>query len=234
MDEINFDVLMEVLLKLPKKEVDYKCRTNKLYATICDSEYFWKKYLFHYTRIDFVLGNSTYKKTAKIVFEFIQSIFGSQFNSIQYVSIWALRNFMKFINTSFQTIDQIIATLDHMVNYLVNDMDNSNLLAINLFDILILETLNTPNSLIDVYEYKYPSLLVDPQNNFLMTYFFRIMSKPSDFIDVNQNIRTFNYNIDDAYIILSKLIDQTIPNTYDKTLLEDVRIFLDQSTILFQ
>lgn len=234
MEQLNFDTLMEVLLNLPKSEIDYKCRTNKLYASICDSEFFWKKYLYKYTSIDFVLANSTYKQTAKIVFEFIQRIFEAQFNAIQYISIWALRNFMKFMNISFQSKDQITQALDVVVNYLENEMDNSNLLAINLFDILVIETLNTPNSLLDVYEYQNPSLLLDPQSNFLVSYFFRIMAKPSQFIDANQNIKTLNYNIDDGYVILSNLITQNIPNTYDEVLKEDMRIFLDQSTISFQ
>jgi hypothetical protein len=184
---MNIDTIYEVLMNMPIQEIYEKCSTTRGFKSVCNSEDFWKKYLYKFTEINEPLPNKTYKQTAKIVFKFIESLF-SNLNELQYISTWALKNLFRSINTN------LLADINSEL--FLHISPNIKILFFNNIN----QAIQSYNDeyLIDNYDFKH-SLSFNKANNYLVLFLNKLLSKPMKYINRQQIVQEIPLNLDDTY-----------------------------------
>jgi hypothetical protein len=206
----NRDLVFEVLLNLPGAR--FPCSTNSIYASVCNDEYFWKKYLQKYTDVDFTFKGLKYKQTARIVFQFINEIFRIFNNPKLLISTWALRSFMKFCNENTENMETLLTNI--LVGVEESLDTEFKIIDITLLEIMLIEFSPIERALTEEYTLKHNKLgTID--SRYLMDYFLNSVRSKMKYLNINKEIEMINLNLDDTFVMLNKLTNEDIPNTYN-------------------
>jgi hypothetical protein len=201
------ETLFEVMLYLPYPSVINQCKINKKFASICESEFFWKKYLSTHLDIDFPINSLTFSETAQVLYMFLDSIFRLS-ASIEYISTWALRNILLYFNTVSWTKEQIYSFFQ-LYTQQINHHLNST--AVGIYQLLF--ALNKVTSNFSFLKFK-ELKLYQPKHSFPSTWstpsYYKLVGSKMNYVTKDLSTISTTFNADDSVMYLSNTLDQGI------------------------